>query len=159
MSTSGDSLSARPTAGPDQAGRLARTAALVYGVVFLLVGVAGFIPGITTDYDQLSFAGHHSGAMLLGVFAVSVLHNVVHLLFGVAGLAASRRSSAAAAYLLGGGIVYAVLWVYGLLVDPHSSANFVPLNDADNWLHLALAVTMIVLGALTMGRLRGSHRA
>jgi hypothetical protein len=58
-----------------------QTAALVVGAAFLLVGVLGFVPGITSNFSELSFAGHHSGALLLGVFQVSVLHNVVHLLF------------------------------------------------------------------------------
>jgi hypothetical protein len=69
-------------------------------VVFLLVGIAGFIPGITTNYDQMTFAGHHSGAHLLGVFQVSILHNIVHLLFGVAGLAMARRADTARLYLI-----------------------------------------------------------
>jgi len=60
------------------------------GAVFLLVGVLGFIPGITTDYDSMEFTGHTSGAELLGLFQVSVLHNIVHLLFGVVGLALAR---------------------------------------------------------------------
>jgi hypothetical protein len=124
------------------------TLARVVGAVFLLVGVLGFIPGITTNYDQMEFAGHMSGAKLLGVFEVSVLHNVVHLLFGVAGLALSRTVSQAFAYLVGGGVVYLVLWLYGLVVDQGSDANFVPLNDADNWLHLLLGLGMIALGLL-----------
>ncbi|MBW0092919.1 DUF4383 domain-containing protein [Pseudonocardia sp. KRD-184] len=134
-----------------------QTAALAVGVVFLLVGILGFVPGITTNYDQLSFAGHGSGALLLGVFAVSVLHNLVHLAFGVAGLALARTAAGARGYLIGGGIVYAVLWLYGLLIDHGSDANFVPVNDADNWLHLALAVGMIALGVL-LGRTVASHR-
>lgn len=81
-------------------------AALVTGVVFLLVGLLGFVPGVTTDYDQLQFASHDSSAMLLGVFQVSVLHNIVHLLFGVAAAPSRRplappvrgRSPAAAAH-------------------------------------------------------------
>lgn len=128
-----------------------QTAALVVGVVFLLVGILGFIPGITSNYEQLSFAGHNSGALLLGVFAVSVLHNLVHLAFGIAGIALARTASGARSFLIGGGIVYAVLWIYGLLIDHGSDANFVPVNDADNWLHLALAVGMIALGVL-LGR-------
>lgn len=48
------------------------------GAVFLLVGVLGFIPGITSDFDQISFASHDSGAKLLGIFQISILHNVVH---------------------------------------------------------------------------------
>lgn len=122
-------------------------AAAVVGVVFLAIGVLGFIPGITSDYDTMEFAGHESEAMLLGVFQVSILHNIVHLAFGVAGLALSRSMAGARAFLIGGGVVYLALWVYGLVIDQTSDANFVPLNDADNWLHLGLGVGMVGLGA------------
>ena len=128
------------TTGPGQ--KIAR----LYGVVFLLVGILGFVPGITTHYGDMSFAGHMSGAMLLGLFQVSVLHNVVHILYGIAGLAMARSELSAEAYLVVGGIIYAVLWIYGLVVGMDSSANFVPLNTADNWLHFVLAVTMIGAG-------------
>ncbi|RJT81138.1 DUF4383 domain-containing protein [Arthrobacter cheniae] len=123
-------------------------AALAVGAVFLLVGLLGFIPGITSQYDQLSFAGHESGALLLGLFQVSVLHNIVHLLFGAAGIAMSRTISGARSYLLYGGIIYLVLWIYGLVIDQNSAGNFVPLNDADNWLHLLLGIGMIALALL-----------
>ncbi|MHA7145152.1 DUF4383 domain-containing protein [Arthrobacter sp. TmT3-37] len=123
-------------------------AALAVGAVFLLVGLLGFIPGITSQYDQLSFAGHESGALLLGLFQVSVLHNIVHLLFGVAGIAMARTISGARSYLLYGGIIYLVLWIYGLVIDQNSAGNFVPLNGADNWLHFFLGVGMIALALL-----------
>lgn len=128
-------------------------AAFAVGAVFLLVGVFGFIPGITSNFDQLTFAGHHSDAALLGLFNVSVLHNIVHLLFGLAGVALARTFDGARSYLVGGGIVYLVLFIYGLVIDHDSSANFVPLNDADNWLHLILAIAMVGLG-VTLGRTR-----
>jgi hypothetical protein len=128
-----------------------RTAAQVVAAVFLLVGVLGFIPGITTDYDTMQFAGHHSEAMLLGVFKVSILHNIVHLLFGAAGFALARTAGGAKAYLVGGGAVYLVLWLYGLVIDKTSAANFVPLNTADDWLHFVLGVGMIALG-LVLGK-------
>ncbi|PXY31283.1 DUF4383 domain-containing protein [Prauserella muralis] len=121
-------------------------AALVVGGVFLIVGVLGFIPGVTTNYDGMEFAGPDSTAMLFGVFMVSILHNIVHLLFGVAGLALARTATAATAFLVGGGVVYLALWLYGLFVAENSAANFVPLNNADDWLHLGLAVGMIGLG-------------
>lgn len=126
-------------------------AAAAVGAVFLLVGVLGFIPGITTNYDEMEFAGHMSGAELLGIFQVSVLHNIVHLLFGIAGLLLARSAEQARAYLIGGGVIYLVLWLYGVIVDKSSDANFVPVNDADDWLHLGLGVAMVALG-LVLGR-------
>jgi hypothetical protein len=137
------------TATPSRTRTPVQVTAGVVSVVFLLVGVLGFVPGITTDYDQLSFAGHDSMAMLLGVFMVSVLHNIVHLLFGIVGLAAARTARGAKLFLIAGGVVYLVLWLYGLVIDHGSDANFVPLNNADNWLHLVLGVGMIALGLLT----------
>jgi hypothetical protein len=131
---------------------LVQTAALAVGVTFLLVGALGFIPGVTSNYEALSFAGHESEAKLLGIFQVSILHNIVHLLFGVAGLALARTVSGARSYLIGGGAVYLVLWLYGLVIDHNSAANFVPVNNADNWLHLFLGLGMIALGLLTTRR-------
>jgi hypothetical protein len=121
--------------------------------VFVLVGILGFIPGITTHWSDMTFAGHMSDAKLLGVFQVSILHNIVHLLFGVVGLAAARNAANARRYLIVGGVIYLVLWIYGLLIDNQSSANFVPVNTADNWLHFVLGVGMVVLG-FVLGRNR-----
>jgi hypothetical protein len=132
-----------------------QTVTMVIALVFLLVGILGFIPGITTDFDAMTFAGHHSDAMLLGVFAVSVLHNIVHLLYGIVGLVMARTAGGSVAFLLVGGAIYLVLWIYGLLVDLDSTANFVPLNDADNWLHLILGVAMVGLGLVFS---RGTRR-
>lgn len=129
-------------------------AAMILGVVFLLVGIAGFIPGITTHYGDMKFAGHNSMAMLLGTFCVSVLHNLIHLAFGVAGVAMARTHPKARTYLLVGGIVYAVVLIYGLIIDYDSAVNFVPLNTADNWLHLILAVAMIALAFVPATRQR-----
>lgn len=133
---------------------LAQRFALAVGVVFLLVGILGFIPGITTNYSDMEFAGHDSGAELLGIFQVSILHNIVHVLFGLIGLWAARESAQVSiAYLIAGGIVYGVLALYGAVVDSASDANFVPLNTADNWLHLALAVGMVALGLVARAEL------
>ena len=123
-------------------------ASMVVGAVFLLVGVLGFVPGITSNFEELSFAGHHSEAMLLGLFQVSALHNIVHLLFGAAGLVLARTAMGARSFLLYGGIVYLVLFVYGLVVPQDSDGNFVPLNSFDNILHLLLGVGMIALALI-----------
>ncbi|WP_237745182.1 DUF4383 domain-containing protein [Kribbella catacumbae] len=123
-----------------------QTVATVIGAGFLVFGILGFVPGITTGYDTMTFAGHESEAMLLGAFQVSVLHNAVHLLFGVAGLVLARTATAARGYLIGGGIIYLALWIYGAIIDHDSTANFVPVNMADQWLHLGLAAGMVLLG-------------
>jgi hypothetical protein len=141
----------------NDAEKLARTIALAVGVVFLLVGILGFIPGITTDYDTMTFADHHSEAKLLGVFEVSILHNIVHLLFGVAGIAASRAARNVPPYLFGAAVIYLVLTVYGIVIDKESSANFVPVNSADNWLHIVLALGMAAAGFVVKKRLDGAR--
>ncbi len=124
----------------------AQMAAMATSAVFLLVGILGFIPGITSEYDTMSFAGPNSEAMLLGVFQVSILHNIVHLAFGVVGFLMAREHAMARNYLIGGGAIYLLLWLYGLFVEGDQPANLVPMNMADDWLHLALGVLMVGAG-------------
>jgi Domain of unknown function (DUF4383) len=130
-----------------------QSAALLVGIVFLAVGILGFIPGITSHYGDMSFAGHDSGAKLLGIFQTSILHNIVHLLFGIAGIALARTWEGARTFLIGGGVIYLVLFVYGLFAHGDTSANFVPVNSADNVLHVLLGAGMVVLG-YALGRER-----
>jgi hypothetical protein len=128
-----------------------QVAALLVGAVFLLVGILGFIPGITTHYGDLKFAGHNSDAKLLGLFETSILHNIVHLLFGVAGIALSRTWDGARTFLIGGGLIYLVLFVYGAIFHGEKGSNWIPVNWADNILHLLLGAGMIVVG-FALGR-------
>jgi arginine exporter protein ArgO len=129
---------------------LAQRLTMVIGVTFILVGVLGFIPGVTSHlYGGLDFAGHNSRAKLFHVFQVSWLHNIVHIAFGLVGLAFARTAATARVYLVGGGVIYLVLWFYGLLIDQHGGANLIPFNTADNWLHFVLGVAMIGLGFAT----------
>lgn len=126
-----------------------QSAALLVGLVFLLVGVLGFIPGITTNYDELKFAGHDSDAQLLGIFDVSILHNIIHLVFGVAGLALARTLVGARQYLIGGGVIYLAIFLYGAIWGAdEGGANFFPMNWADNVLHVALGLGMVALGVV-----------
>jgi hypothetical protein len=127
------------------------TVARLFAIVFLVVGILGFIPGITTDAPG-DFAGEESEAELLGIFSVSILHNLVHLLFGIVGLALARTWEGARTFLIGGGAVYIVLWIVGLI----GGGDWIPVNSADNWLHFVLGVVMLgagfLLGRETAGR-------
>jgi hypothetical protein len=136
---------------------LPQNLALLFGVAFLAAGVLGFIPGITTNLGDIKFAGNDSPSELLGIFQVSILHNIVHLLFGIAGVALSRTTASAQTYLLWSGVIYVVLFVYGLVIGTSDDSNFVPMNNADDVLHLALAVGL--LGSWFASRSAGDMRA
>lgn len=116
---------------------LAQTLALLFGVVFLLVGILGFIPGITEDAPG-SFAGEDSDGSLLGIFQVSILHNLAHLAFGI-GILAARKHATALTYLLVGGLAYAGLFVLGIL----GALDWLPADDTDDWLHIALGAALL----------------
>lgn len=128
-------------------------AAIAVGAGLVLIGILGFIPGITSNYSELQWAGQHSGAQLFGLFAVSGLHNVVHLALGAAGLMAARTYAASRAYLLAGGLAVLVLWLWAAVVDLGGVTHYFPLNGADNWLHFGVGVVMMLLG-VTLG---GQH--
>lgn len=138
-----------PAATPrERSGRsLVQIFAAVMGLAFLLAGVGGFIPGVTSNYDELSLFGTDSNAELLGLFRVSILHNIIHLLFAV-GLLAATRASLSKLYLLGGGVAYLGVAAYGFVVEQSSDANFIPINDTDNLLHVGLSSAMILLGLI-----------
>jgi hypothetical protein len=129
---------------------LAQKLAFIFGVTFLLVGILGFIPGITVSYDQLEFAGEESDAELLGLFQVSVLHNIAHMLFGV-GILAAKRHRSALQYLLVAGLLYVVLFVYGLIASEKGGENFLPTNNGDDVLHAVLALALLGSWAAARG--------
>ena len=116
---------------------LAQKLAFLFGVVFLLVGILGFIPGITEDAPG-SFAGEDSEGSLFGVFQTSVLHNLAHVAFGI-GILAARKHTTALTYLLVGGVAYLGLFLIGIA----GAMDWLPADDTDDWLHLALAAGLL----------------
>ena len=112
-----------------------KKAAIAFGVVFLLIGVLGFVPGVTND------------GMLLGVFHVNAAHNVVHLLSGAVALWAGMTSTnASRLYFRIFGVVYALVAVLGFVVGEGMLLGLITNNAADTWLHVAIAVAALVLG-------------
>ncbi|AQT81455.1 hypothetical protein B1R94_22675 [Mycolicibacterium litorale] len=143
-----------------QSGRLRRPrvgllavqgAAVLVAAAFLVLAIAGFIPGLTTGLDRLHWFGQHSQAALFGTFTVSVVHNLLHLAFGVVGLLLATTFARARAYLIVGGFLYLGLWIYGLLIDLGGPRNVLPLNDADNWLNFSIGLVMVLLGVTLAG--------
>jgi hypothetical protein len=132
---------------------MAKQVAVIFGIVMLVVGILGFVPALNTAGP----AGT-SYTLLLGVFAINPAHNVIHLATGAVALAAGLYGSGAYArmYFLVFGIVYALvtlIGITGLLFDMHGSLlGIVPINGADNALHLAITVLALGTYALTSGR-------
>jgi hypothetical protein len=122
--------------------------ALLFGIGFIVIGVAGFIPGLTVHYSDLSFAGHGSGSKLFHVFQTSILQNLVHVLFGIAAIVLARTRESARAFLVVGGLIYLVLFLYGIFTSDSSGANFIPVNGSDDALHLGLGVAMLGFGLI-----------
>ena len=125
-------------------------AAKLFGAVFLLVTIAGFIPGLTTDYDRLSTFGD-VGAKLLGIFGINWLENVVHLLFAIAGFMAAKSVRTAWQYFVYGGVLYLIVSIYGYVTGIDSDANLIGVNNASNALHAVLFLAMVGIG-VALGR-------
>lgn len=144
-------LTSRPTAAVQTMARLA-------AALSLIIGVLGFLPGVTSSYASLALFSNRSEAMLLGVFQVSVLHNIIHLVVGVIGLVVAGRRPSARLYLVFGGAFYLLLFVYGLITSQDSAGNFVPVNTADDVLHLALGSLMVIFGLVLGVRISARPR-
>lgn len=145
-------MSTQPVTTVGASDELYRTVTGVAGVSFVILGILGFIPGII-DYDDLAWAGTDSTAEAFGLFRVSGLHNLIHLLYGVVGLGMSRRALASQAYLIVGGFIFLILTFWGFFAGAESPANFLPFNEPVNWTHLIIACVMMAMGmSLTYGR-------
>ena len=107
--------------------------AQIFGVIFLIIGIAGFFFSMSMDE-----------AMLLGMFPVNVAHNIVHLLFGLWGLAAARSFAGAKSFAQIVGVIYLVLAVLGF-VDP-TGFGLIPIGGNDIWLHAAIGLVLSYVG-------------
>jgi hypothetical protein len=125
-----------------------RTFALIFGIVFLIVGIGGFIPGLTDHsatpdpgLTMTSGYGHE-----LGLFPINILHNIVHIAFGLWGLVAYKSYGGARTYARSVAIIYAVLTVMGLVPTLNTTFGLIPLYDNDVWLHALLAIVAAYFG-------------
>ena len=113
--------------------------AQLFGVIFLLVGVLGFVAsGMSMD------ANMDTAPKLLGLFPVNALHNVVHLVFGIWGLLAARTVAGATQFAKIGGGIYLVLAVLGFVAP--TTFGLIPIGGNDIWLHAILGIALLAVG-------------
>jgi hypothetical protein len=128
-----------------------RTFAMIFGIVFLIVGAGGFIPQLNM-MDHAANAADANVTMKtmfgyeLGMFPVNVLHDIVHILFGIWGVLAARSLAGARSYFRVVAIVYALLTVLGLLPATYTTFGMIPIYGNDVWLHLVLALVAAYFG-------------
>ncbi|MDX6720201.1 MAG: hypothetical protein QOJ63_2455 [Solirubrobacteraceae bacterium] len=123
---------------------LAQVYAMTLGGVLVLVGIVGFLV-------EPSFGvGDSAQRGTLILFDINGWHNVVHLLSGVVGLAMAGTAAKARLFSIGYGVVYVLVTILGFAVgDGGLLLSIIPINTADNVLHLAIAVTGIAVGLST----------
>ncbi|HEY1604799.1 MAG TPA: DUF4383 domain-containing protein [Allosphingosinicella sp.] len=128
-----------------------RTFATIFGIVFIIVGIVGFIPGLTpmpgmamdadSNVKMTTLFGYE-----LTLFPVNVLHDIVHLLFGIWGLLAARSLAGARTYFRGVAIIYALLTIMGFIPALRTTFGLIPLYGNDIWLHAVLAIVAAYFG-------------
>jgi hypothetical protein len=123
-----------------------KTFALIWGVLFLLAGASGYIPGLHTPTTHAGLEFTHGSSNALHLFPVNTLHNAAHLLFGVWGLLAARSVGAARGYAKVVAIAYGLLIVLGLIPQTNTFFGYVPLFGNDVWLHAILALPAAYFG-------------
>ena len=132
---------------------MVRKVAGIFGIGFLLVAVLGFFtPGGMSMEADPARAGH-----VLGLFPVNLLHNIVHLIFGIWGLAASRSWSGARSYARITGPLYLLLAVLGYFVP--NGFGVVPLGGHDIWLHVLIGAVLTAVGYTAAATEPGTMRA
>lgn len=124
-----------------------RTFALILGIIYVVAGIAGFIPALTphtADMPPLSVEMAHGRA--LGLFPVNALHNLVHIAIGAWGILGSRSLSGARFFWRGLAIFYGLLAILGLIPATNTMFGLVPLYGHDVWLHAGTALVAAYFG-------------
>jgi hypothetical protein len=143
------------TAGSNATGRRGKTIpeilGLAFGAIYLLVGIVGFF---ITGFDD--FFAHNTNETLLG-FEINGMHNVVHILIGIAGLVLSRTLAGARTYGWLLAVGYGAAFIYGLLAI-NKEWDFLSINAADNVLHILTALVGLVIALLPVRNAVDSRR-
>lgn len=133
-----------------------RTFALVLGLVFLAVGILGFVPRLVVmPVEQPALQVEMAHGMLFGLFPVNAVHNLVHLAFGIWGVVVWRDFAASRVYARSVTVIYAALAVLGLIPAANTLFGLVPLYGHDIWLHAVIAVASAYFGFVPVASVEG----
>lgn len=133
-----------------------RTAARVLGAVYLLVGILGFIPGLTTPMAATTMGGM---SLLLGLFPVNLLHNIVHIVVGLAGLIVGGSFANSRSYFRTLAVVFGLLTILGLIPATTNVFGLVPLGSWDIGLHLVTTAVAVYFGWMSLPSEQEKSRA
>ena len=123
-----------------------RTFAAAFGIVFLLAGLSGFVPALSPEHMHPGVVVTSGSRLAMGLFPVNVLHDFVHLAFGIWGLLAARSMGGSLTYAKGVALIYALLTVLGLIPVTNTTFGLVPIYGNDIWLHAGLAIVATYFG-------------
>lgn len=125
---------------------MARTFAQVVGVVYLLVGLLGFVPAVVSPYTGPDLVVDSGRGVVLGLFPINVLHNVVHLAIGAWGIASARTIGSAVSFARSLAVFYGLLAVMGLIPGLNTTFGLIPIHGNDVWLHALTALVAAYVG-------------
>jgi hypothetical protein len=126
--------------------------ALIMGIIFLVIGIAGFIPALVTPAPTEGMAVDAMHGRLFGLFPINALHNLFHAAFGIWGIAAYRSFTGARTFAKVTAVVYAVLLVMGFIPVLNTTFGLVPLYSHDIWLHALIAIAAAYFGFRAVDR-------
>lgn len=120
--------------------------ALIFGIIYLLVGLMGLIPGLVSDASNPGVNVDVLNGTLLGVFPVNIIHTLIHLLIGLWGIMAYRSYDGSRSYARTTGIIFLILFVMGLIPGLNTLFGLTPLYGSDIWLHLLSGIVALYFG-------------
>lgn len=131
-----------------------RRFALIFGIIYALIGILGFIPGLLTSAggSAPNLAVQSGYGLLLGIFPVNIVHNLIHLVIGLWGIVASRDFGAAKTFSRANAIIFGILFIMGLIPVLNTTFGLAPIYGADVILHLLSALVAAYFGYMVEQR-------
>jgi hypothetical protein len=116
---------------------MAKTIGMLLGWIYVIVGIAGFIPALGGSFSM-------TGSTLLGIAQVNALHNIVHLVIGIAGVTMSRTEEGAGTFCKTFGVILLLLGVIGFITP--NLFGILPIGGGDIWIHLITGAILAIAG-------------